>query len=416
MKALLGFAFKIMSLRFLVIALSLSQVTLWAAELGTAGFGLISTYLSAQAFACLFARGGADNILVRDYRSDTGLEIRFISYFMSMLLASVLAAAIGTALLALVVFRAFPGLGSFTFVALVVCFNVSMVLSRIVLAQKKQALVSFFGNALPLGVSSGLFAASAWLGQIPTETGHLQAIAFLAMGYALSSLVFVWLLRDFLRQCFISSVMSKSLFLSSGREQWYFLGYQAMSSVRGNGTTLVFAAVFGAEMTGVFALANRFGSLLTYLNEPARMFVMPRITGKTKAGIRKLYLRMLGLNAGLGLSGMALLIGIFLFVDLPFSTAPPFPLYTVIIMIGAAVNLFVGPVGAILAMSGNERSNLKAHIVGLSFLTICLGLSAMLGNPLIAVCGVALASASVNLVNTASLIAYLGRKGIVNGE
>ena len=68
MKNILVFALRMITLRLAVILLSLAQTTLWAAELGVAGFGLVSAFISAQVLLGLGARFGADNVLVRHFR------------------------------------------------------------------------------------------------------------------------------------------------------------------------------------------------------------------------------------------------------------------------------------------------------------------------------------------------------------
>ncbi|BBU54156.1 hypothetical protein KU6B_04210 [Mameliella alba] len=94
MKKMIGFATRILSLRLVIITLSLAQTTLWATALGTTSFGLVSTYLSAQVFTCLIARLAADNILVRYYKvSPEILREKFLDYLLSALLTSVLAGA-----------------------------------------------------------------------------------------------------------------------------------------------------------------------------------------------------------------------------------------------------------------------------------------------------------------------------------
>ncbi|SDJ05256.1 hypothetical protein SAMN04487993_101644 [Salipiger marinus] len=177
-----------------------------------------------------------------------------------------------------------------------------------------------------------------------------------------------------------------------------------MGMARSHGVTLAIAAIFGPTATGVFALANRFGGLLTYLNEPARLFTMPRVADKSMEQVRRLYFRMLWLNAALGITGIAFLIGLYLLVSPPFPTDPPFPLYTLIIMAGAAFNLFVGPVGIILAMSGNERNNFFANIVGLVLVIGCIALAAMTDTVVIAVISVAASSVVINLINILKLL------------
>lgn len=405
MKSLVFFATRILSVRFALILLSLAQTTLWAAALGMDAFGMASTYISAQAFASLVGRFGTDNLLVRQFDRDPGFRARFPAFLLAVAAGSLAAGSAGLVLLSLVVFRAPQGLESLVFIPLVLGVNLSLVLSRILMAQDRLMLSSVLGSVVPLTVSVGLFAAAApWMERWGLS-GHVIALALVAIGHLVAALAMVVALRPFLADCLCqwrrAPRNGRSRF---GKEQWYFLGYQSIGMARSQGVTLALAAIFGPAVTGVFALASRFGGLLSYLNEPARMYVMPRIVGRSIAEVGRLYYAMLRLNALLGFAGIAVLIALYGLVTLPFDTRPPFPLYTAIIMGGAAVNLFVGPVGAILAMNGNERSNFGANLWGFLVTALSVILSAALRDPLIAVAGVAASGIVTNLVNVASLL------------
>lgn len=411
MKALLSFALRIMGLRLLVIGLSLAQVTLWAAELGLAGFGVAQTLISAQMLLGLLGRFGADNVLVRQFRTDPAFPGRFPAYRRAAMLASVAVAGLGLAVLVGLVLDSPLGIsGAVVFVALLVGFNLVQILSQIAIAEKRQVLVTLLQGVLPVAVSVGLFLLPlpAGLADHPLAPRHVQAVGFLAIGYGVAALALVLALRGFHTRCRDSRGADPArMRLILSPEQWHFVGYQSMGLARAHGITLVVMALFGPTTAGVFALALRFGNLLTYLNEPARMYVLPRIAGSGPDVVLRMYRRMLVLNAGLGVVGIALLLGLYAFVDLPFSTAPPFALYTFVIMAGAAVNLFVGPVGAILAQSGNERHNLMANSLGLVVAGLCLGLAWALAAPFWAVLAVALSNVAINLSNTVSLMRVL---------
>ncbi|MCR9272266.1 MULTISPECIES: lipopolysaccharide biosynthesis protein [Mameliella] len=411
MKKMIGFATRILSLRLVIITLSLAQTTLWATALGTTSFGLVSTYLSAQVFTCLIARLAADNILVRYYKvSPEILREKFLDYLLSALLTSVLAGGVALALIGGLILRSWPPLESLIFLGFVTAFNCSMILSRILLAQKKQVQVSLFANALPVGISVALFGLSVLFESKFGETGHFAALAFLTLGYVASSVVFALLLRPFLAECRAARAPGFRYRLLLGSDQWHVLGYQTLSSFNGHGTTLAIAALFGPTVTGVFALANRFGSLLTYLNEPGRVYVMPIVPGKNARQLRNLYRRMLVFSLALGLAGVAFLLLAYALVPLPFPTDPPFELFATIIMVGAAVHVFAGPVGAMLAMSGNEKKNLIANLAGFAVAVLAIGLAAVMADPIYAVIGVAASMSTMKLVNTFSFFGYLRRQ------
>lgn len=412
MKALLGFALRILSLRLGVILLSLAQTTLWAATLGMEGFGLISTYLSAQIIASLLGRFGADNVLVRNFKQDPEFHARFPGFVQASVLASIAFAGLAVFLLSVLVFRTWPVQGAVVFVCFVVVFNLSQILSRIMLAQERQVLVSLVGGVLPVAISVGLFWTATATGALPHVSipTHVAALGFLALGHLCAVLVCFLLLLKFWAECLAAARQSGIRYcLLLGREQWYFIGYQGMGMARNQGMILVVAAVFGPAVTGVFALANRFGSLLTYLNEPARMYVMPRVAGKTRRQLAGLYRRMLAMNAGFAVVGSGALFALYALVELPFSTYPPFALFTSIIMASAAINLMVGPVGAILAMSGHEKYNFVAHMSGLFTAAVFLTAVYVFRMPLMAVFAVAASSVMINVVNSFSLVGLLRR-------
>ncbi|WP_170395184.1 lipopolysaccharide biosynthesis protein [Ruegeria arenilitoris] len=403
MKNILVFALRMITLRLAVILLSLAQTTLWAAELGVAGFGLVSAFISAQVLLGLGARFGADNVLVRHFRTDPNFPKRFHTFVRAAILASVVVALIGFTILAKPVFGKLTSYGAVAFVMLLLSFNIMQILIQVVVAQKRQVLVTLVGGVLPLLVSLGFFSLP--LDNYLSVPRHIQAVAFLALGYFLAAAVLAVLLRDFWAECRAQHRAAPGrMRLLLGSEQWHFLAYQSIGLARVHGTTLAVMALFGPETAGFFALALRFGNLLSYLNEPARMYVLPRVAGSSRGNIWRLYRSMLGLNAGLFVIGVLSLAGLYFFVQLPFSTDPPFLLYTVIIMAGAAVNLCVGPVGAILAQSGNEKRNLTANILGFGIASFCLLLAWALNEPVAAVLGVSLSTATINLSNTLSLM------------
>lgn len=405
MKSLLFFATRIMSVRLAVIVLSLMQTTLWAAVLGLDGFGVASAYISAQGVASLLGRFGTDNLIVREYNNDPLFAARFPGLMVGITGLSVLAAGLLLAVLNLVVFRTWLGGESLIFLPIVLGVNLSLILSRILVAQKRAATASLMGNVLPAAVSVGLFALVApRLDSLPLS-GPVVAFGLFGLGHLVAMLVMAGLLRTVWRECVVQMrATPQHIRLLFGPEQWYFLGYQSMGLARGQGMTLAIAALFSPTVTGVFALAYRFGSLLNYLNEPARMFAMPRVAGKTVVQITRLYRRMLVLNGGLGVAGIAFLVVAYILVPLPFPTHPPFLLYTLIIMGGAACSLFVGPVGIILAMSGNEQNNFVANLWGLAIVIACTVVAAMTQSALFAVIGVAGSSLMTNLVNTIKIM------------
>lgn len=398
MKRLMGFAVRILTLRMAAILLSLAQTTIWAAELGVAGFGLVSAFISAQTLLGFLGRFGADNVLIRKFRTTPHFARPFHGYLRAAILFSACVASIGFMALALPVFKTTSWFGALAFTLLLLSFNVMQIFMQIVLAQKRQALATLFGGVLPIAVSLGLFCLP--LDKALGLPRPLQAVAFLGLGYSLSAVALACLLRPFLRK---DHTQPAPMQLLLSPEQWYFLAYQGVGLARVNATTLIVVAVFGAETGGVFALALRFGNLLTYLNEPARMYILPRVAQCDWIKIRQLYRLMLGMNAGFCGLGVLALVGLYIFIPLPFSTDPPFVLYTSIIMAGAAVNLCVGPVGAILSQSGHEKQNLRANIAGFCVAAACLCLAWAVHEPLAAVIGVALSSVTINLCNTFSL-------------
>lgn len=401
MKSLFLFASRIMSVRIVVIVLSLTQTTLWASVLGLEGFGVASAFIGAVGVASLLGRLGTDNLIVREFKSDP----QFLGWFPSLLLglagSSILAAGLLLAVLNLVVFRTSLESQSLLFLPVVLGFNLAFILSQILIAQKRATTASLLGSALPVAISVGLFALAApVLDRLPLS-GAIIAISLFGLGHLVATLAMALLLRSFWRECLLMMrATPRRIRLFFGPEQWYFIGYQSMGLARGQGMVLAVATLFGPTLTGVFALAYRFGSLLTYLNEPARMFAMPRVAGKTAGQIRRLYREMLMLNGSLGVTGIAFLAAAYSLVHLPFPTDPPFLLFTLIIMGGAAFNLFVGPVGIILAMSGNEKSNFVANLCGLICVIACTVVAAINQSPVFAVIGVAGASVATNLINT----------------
>ncbi len=401
MKHILEFAVRIMTVRVLVILLSLAQTTLWASELGLAGFGLVSSCLSAQILLGMLGRGGADNILVRQYRTHTGFPSRFPAYFRATILTSLGAAVVGLVLLETVLAEDLPRGGHVTFVALLLGFNLMQVQAQILLAQKRQVLVTLLSGILPLAISLSLFSLTLYGPHTLSASRDIEALGYLALGYFCAAGCLAITLRGFWALCRQQRRPAFQLFL--GPEQWHFLGYQSLGLTRQQGITLAVAAIFGTEQAGLFALSLRFGNLLSYLNEPARMYVLPRVAGSAPSTIKQLYRKMLLLNAGLGIAGLMVLLGLYRFIPLPFDTAAPFPLYTGIILAGSALNLFVGPVGAILAQSGHESRNLLAHSLGMSVTLMCLSLAWLWQMPLAAVWAVALSNAAINLSNLLSL-------------
>jgi O-antigen/teichoic acid export membrane protein len=401
MKSQLAFVSRIMSIRLAMIGLSLAQTTLWATVLGLDSFGVTSAYISAQSLACLIGRFGSDNLIVRQYKDDPIFAARFLGVLLAIAGLSVLTASLLLAVLNFAVFRTFMGGESLVFLPMVVGVNLSIILSRILVAQKRAATASFLGGVLPAAVSVGLFALVAPVLDSLPLSGPVVAIGLFGLGHLVAATVMAGLLRAFWRECVVmmrATPLRISLLFGPG--QWYFLGYQSIGLLRGAGMTLAVAALFSPAVTGVFALAYRFGNLLTYLNEPARLYATPRVAGKTLAQITRLYRQLLVLNAGLGISGSAFLVCVYILVPLPFPIDPPFLLFTLINMGAAAINLFVGPVGIILAMSGNERNNFVANLWGLFVVIACTVVAAITQSPVFAVIGVAGASLATNLINT----------------
>lgn len=405
MKALIGFAAKILSLRLVVVSFSLAQTTLWASVLGTAGFGVISTYLSAQVLACLLARLAADNVLVRQYRTAREhLLAQFLEYLMSVIATSLPAGMVALGLVALILQRSLAPVEGLVFLLFVIFFNIATILSRIVLAQKKQVLGSFVETVVPVATSVVLFGITLLSGTAP---GYFTALGYLTAGYGLATLIFVVVLRDFLLAARAARAPGLRFRLLLEQDQWHVLGYQTLSSLNGQGAVLAVAALFGPSVTGVFALARRFGSLLTYLNEPGRVYVMPIVPGRTPVQLRRLYMRMLLFSVVVGCAGVTFLLGLYAVVPLPFSTEPPFELYTTIIMAGAAMHVFAGPVGAILAMSGNERINLIGNFAGFLITVAGVALASLLNAPLYIVIGMALSMVAMKLTYTVGFLLFL---------
>mgnify|MGYP007011824043 CR=1 FL=1 len=408
MKSLFFFATRIISIRFAVLVLSLVQTSLWAAVLGLDGLGIASAYIGALGVASLLGRLGTDNLIVRAFKNDPQFAGRFPGLLLGITGSSILAAGLLLAVLNLVVFRTWLGNESLLFLPIVLGFNLALILSQILIAQKRATTASLLGNVLPVAISVGLFALAApVLDRLPLS-GAMVAISLFGLGHLAATLAIALLLSTFWRECLLMMrATPQRIQLFFGPEQWYFIGYQSMGLARGQGMVLAVAALFDPTLTGVFALAYRFGSLLTYLNEPARMFAMPRVAGKTADQIRHLYLKMLMLNGSLGVMGIAFLATMYSLVHLPFPTDPPFLLFTLIIMGGAAFNLFVGPVGIILAMSGNEKNNFVANLCGLICVIACTVLAAFTKNAMFTVIGVAGASVTTNLINTIKVLKFI---------
>lgn len=414
MKRVLYFALRILGLRLAVLVLALAQTTLWASELGMAGFGVVSTYMGAQMLVCLVGRFGADNVLVRQYRSDPAFAARLPGYLLGATVFSIGIAASSFVLIDLAVLRDVSAtvVDGLIFVALVLGFNLAQIGMQLALAQKRQVVASLMNGVVPLAVSVGLFwAFGVSADVVPSLSPHSTALGWLAFGYAVAVLGFAVLLRGLWADCRTALFGGRvGLRFLLGPEQLYFLGYQGMGMLRQQGTVLLVTALFGPGVTGVFSLALRFGNLPTYLNEPARLFVLPRITGRSRPEVARAWRHVLGLNLGLGVFGLAALIGAWLTVPLPFDDSPPFALWTSIVMVAAAINLFVGPVGAILAMSGNEKRNFEANLVALVAAAALLVMAGLLDAPLIAVLAISVSNVLINAQNTVSAVSWVGSK------
>lgn len=401
---------QILSLRLAVIVLSFAQTMLWATKMGASEFGIVSIYLAAQVFASLLARLGADNVIVRNYQQDPCFFNKFIAFLAGIVLFSVGVGMLTIAILTSLVFRApFELVGAVVFVALVVTFNLSSVLSIIALAQKRQVLSTAIGKVLPMAISVLLFLSLS-AGGVDEQNLPYIGLGCLAVGHITGALLFVVPLRGFITKTWLDRERGRRWVPFLGREQWYFLGYQTMGNIRGSGTVIAIAALFGPVPAGVFALANRFGSVLTYLNEPSRLHVMPRVVGKTKTQLASLYRNAVVMNAGLVAIGVVVFVGALSVIPMPFSTQPPFFLYTWVVLTGSVVLVLVGPAGAILALSGNERLNFVANFAGLMTALIAISFAALFGAPLAAVLGAAAASAITNLINLANLLKFLSAK------
>ena len=70
----------------------------------------------------------------------------------------------------------------------------------------------------------------------------------------------------------------------------------------------------------------------------------------------------------------------------------------------ATFNLFVGPVGIILAMSGNEKNNFFANLWGLIVVIAFTLLAAITQSAVFAVIGVSSASIIINLINVNKIL------------